>query len=526
MPGNVPKERISVPSEKEALTPYTSETNGFGKKNSNGGISQERQQIRLRPKLGLFNGCAIIIGVIIGSGIFISPKGVLIHAGSPLLSIALWTGCGLFSMLGALCYAELGTRIPKSGGDYVYISEAFGPLPAFLFLWIALLIVNPTSNAVIALTFAQYVLKPFFPDCPVPETPVRIIAASIIVLLTFVNCANVRWSTRTQDWSMITKVVALALIVAAGLLNVILGKSETLNQETLLEDSNFSPVHLALAFYSGVFSFSGWNYLNFVTEEIREPHKNLPRAIYISLPSVTLIYILVNMAYFSALSPHEILESDAVAVTFAARVLGPLAVLVPFFVACSCVGSLNGIIFTSSRMFFAGARDGLLPELLAMINIDCLTPTPSLIFLGASSIAMLAFADVYVLINYLAFAESSVITCAVAGLIRLRLQDARSKKKDAGSDQLESNENIIQFPLFVPVIFFLICLYILFVPLLIQPTELFIAIGIIASGVPFYFLFVRWHCKPQLFYRPWIEMTRSAQKLLLCVTDETALSTT
>ncbi|KAF7637019.1 hypothetical protein Mgra_00003598 [Meloidogyne graminicola] len=523
MPGN--GERISVPSEKESLTLNAPETNGFGNKSSIK-LLQERKQIRLRPKLGLFNGCAIIIGVIIGSGIFISPKGnkiqliiiknykkgVLIHAGSPLLSIALWAGCGLFSMLGALCYAELGTRIPKSGGDYVYISEAFGPLPAFLFLWIALLIVNPTSNAVIALTFAQYVLKPFFPSCPVPETPVRIIAASIIIILTFINCANVRWSTRTQDCSTITKVVALALIVAAGLLNV------------LLEDSNFSPVHLALAFYSGVFSFSGWNYLNFVTEEIREPHKNLPRAIYISLPSVTLIYILVNMAYFSALSSHEILESDAVAVTFASRVLGPLAVLVPFFVACSCVGSLNGIIFTSSRMFFAGARDGLLPELLAMINIDCLTPTPSLIFLGASSIAMLAFADVYVLINYLAFAESSVITCAVAGLIRLRLQDSRTKKKKMGTNQLETNENIIQFPLFVPILFFLICLYILFVPLLIQPTELLVAIAIICSGIPFYFLFVKCECKPQFIYRQWVELTRSAQKLLLCVTDETASS--
>jgi L-type amino acid transporter 5 len=364
----------------------------------------------------------------------------------------------------------------------------------------------------------------FFPECPVPETPVRIIAASIIVLLTFINCTNVRWSTRTQDWSTVTKIVALALIVVAGLVSILLGKSETLNQETLLEDSNFSPVHLALAFYSGVFSFSGWNYLNFVTEEIRQPHKNLPRAIYISLPSVTLIYILVNMAYFSVLSPHEILESDAVAVTFASRVFGPLSLLIPFFVACSCVGSLNGIIFTSSRMFFAGARDGLLPELLAMINIDCLTPTPSLIFLSASSIAMLAFADVYVLINYLAFAESSVITCAVAGLIRLRLQDIKTKKKEVSSDQFESNENIIQFPLFVPIIFFLICLYILFVPLLIQPTELLVAIAIIVSGVPFYFLFVKWECKPEFLYRHWIEMTRSAQKLLLCVTDETSVS--
>lgn len=469
-------------------------------------------RIRLKPKLGLFNGCAIIIGVIIGSGIFISPKGVLLHTGSPLLSIVVWTSCGLFSLLGALCYAELGTRIPKSGGDYVYISEAFGSLPAFLFLWIALLIVNPTSNAVIALTFAQYALKPFFPHCSVPDGPVRFIAGAIIALLTFVNCANVRWATRTQDCSTITKIVALSVIVCAGALYVLMGKSDTFDLETLSEQSNYNPVHLALAFYSGVFSFSGWNYLNFVTEEIREPHKNLPRAIYISLPVVTSIYILANLAYFSVLTPQEILDSDAVAVTFADRVLGPLAGLVPFFVACSCIGSLNGIIFTSSRMFFAGARDGLLPELLAMINVDCFTPMPSLIFLGASSIAMLAIADVYVLINYLAFAESLVVTCAVAGLIKLRM--CGGPKKDGQEQQG------IQFPIIIPWLFFLICLYILIVPLMIQPTELLVAIAIICTGLPFYFVFVRWRNKPRCLYNPWIRCTQMAQKLLLCVADE------
>lgn len=162
-------------------------------------------------------------------------------------------------------------------------------MPAFLFLWISLLIVNPTSNAVIALTFAQYVLKPLFPHCSTPEAPVRLVAGCVIgewlqchhlpislipsALLTFVNCANVRWATRTQDWSTVVKIGALIVIVAAGLLHVLIGNSETFDLEALTEDSNLEPVSIALAFYSGVFSFSGWNYLNFVTEEIREPHK-------------------------------------------------------------------------------------------------------------------------------------------------------------------------------------------------------------------------------------------------------------
>lgn len=132
--------------------------------------------------------------------------------------------------------------------------------------------------------------------------------------------------------------------------------------------------------------------MNFVTEEIKDPHRNLPRAIYISLPAVTIIYMLVNCAYFAVLTPVEILESPAVAFTFADRVLGPVKHLMPLFVAISCIGSVNGIIFTSSRMFFAGARDGQLPELLAMISIRYFTPVPSLLILCILSVLMLNFA--------------------------------------------------------------------------------------------------------------------------------------
>lgn len=145
---------------------------------SNGDSSSNDSRIALKPEIGLFSSVTIIVGCIVGSGIFLSPKSVLDNAGSVGMSMVVWVVSGIFSLIGALCFAELGTTIPKSGGEYAYIMASFGDLPAFVLLWVTLIIINPTGQTIVALTFAYYVVQPFYPteDCPPPDIFVRLMA--------------------------------------------------------------------------------------------------------------------------------------------------------------------------------------------------------------------------------------------------------------------------------------------------------------------------------------------------------------
>ncbi|KAA0183610.1 Blood-brain barrier large neutral amino acid transporter [Fasciolopsis buskii] len=449
-------------------------------------------EVQLRRELSLLNGVTIVIGTIIGSGIFVTPKGVLEFSGESVgISIVIWILSGVVSLLGALCYAELGTTITKSGGDYAYIKEAFGDIPGFVQLWVNIIMICPTAQAIVSLTFAYYALQPIFPTCPPPRLAVQLLAALCITLLTWVNVMKVRWVARIQDVFTGAKLLALTTVTFTGIVLLCMGRGG--NFEDFFSSKPIGASDIALAFYSGLFAFAGWQTLNIVSEELEDPAKNLPRAIFISLSIVTIIYVLSNMAYFTVLRPLEILESNAVAVTFAGRIYGRFAWIIPVSVSLSCFGGVNGLLFTSGRLNFVGAREGQLPPILGMIHVKRKIPVPAILFTSFLSLVMLLLPDMGVLVNYLSFVQWLSVAGSVLALLWLRRTRPHIPRT-------------IKLPPVIPLAFLMVCIFLLIVPLMAKPREIGIGLLIVLSAVPVYTIGESWQRKQGAFTHSYGEL--------------------
>ncbi|CAH2103455.1 unnamed protein product [Euphydryas editha] len=461
------------------------------------------ERVKMRKQLGLLEGVAIILGIIFGSGIFISPKEVLEKTGSVWGALSVWAACGVLATFGAMSYAELGTTLAQSGGDYHYINEAFGPLPAFLYLWDANLVFVPSTNAIMSSTFANNLLEPIFPNCPIDPLSRKLIAAVTICFLTFINAYDVKFTTRIQNVFMFTKISALVIIIVGGIVWMAGGGVE--HFENGWEGTKTSVSDWSVAFYSGIFSYSGWNYLNFMTEELRDPFVNLPRAIYISLPLVTAIYLLANVSYIAVLGPTGVRATEAIAVDFAVSALGVLKWAMPTLVAIAVLGGLSVHIMTSSRMCFVGARNGHMPELLAHINVKCMSPLPSLVFLMLISLIMLIPNNLTSLITYCTVVESFFTLLSCSAVLWLRYKKPHLVRP-------------IKVSLWMPIVFVTVCVVLLIVPIVSEPVAVVAGALMTLAGVPVFYLFVK--NEPKVVKVVSTKFTHFCQKLFLSAVED------
>ncbi|CAG8548374.1 8439_t:CDS:2 [Funneliformis caledonium] len=447
----------------------------------------QRRPTSLEKEVTFFNGLTLVVGLMIGSGIFASPGPVALHAGSVGMSLVVWIVCGFLACTGALTYAELGSEIPLSGGEHAYLNHAYGSLLAFLYSWTAITCLKPGSNAIIAVIFAEYINRIVYhsafnvnlPD----ETRVwlnKIVASLCIIIISFINAYSVRLATRTQDIFTALKLITLAVIAVIGF--VVLGKGGFTNnfEGDVFEGSSTRTSDYALAFYSGLWAYDGWNNVNYVTGEMKNPARDLPRVIMVGLPIVIVCYTLANVAYYAVLPSSVVTNTNTIALDFGRKVFGPVGgVIFALCVAASCFGAANGSIFTGSRLIYVAAREGYLPSFLGKVHGTWNTPTAALIMQAVLTIVMIIPGTFLTLLNFVSVAAWIFYFLTSFGLLILRWREPDLRRP-------------YKVWLSTPIIFCCVAIFLVIMPFARVPLQSLAAIGFILAGVPFWYIRVKY----------------------------------
>ncbi|OAF71853.1 hypothetical protein A3Q56_00403, partial [Intoshia linei] len=375
---------------------------------------------QLKRKLGLFSGVCVIVGILIGSGIFISPVNMLVGTKNIGASLILWIVCGLISLIGSICFAELGCYFKESGALYIYIKNGCNDFWGFHVLWCTMIILYPATIATIAITASNNFIQLANIGCNQKPNHLAVILLSITIigLVTSFNVISVRFSMFVQNFLTIVKVSILFVIIGIGFYNISIGKTQNLSTSFDGITTSISGDYVS-ALYNGLFAYAGWYSLNFMTEELINPYVNLRRSIYIALPFVTIIYFFTNFAYFTELSYEEMINSNAVAISFAYKFNKIFSYSIPFFVGCSTFGGLNGALLSVPRMCYVAGRKGDLPQIFSLVH-STNTPGFSVIFIGIVSCCFLFTESVDSLVVAFTFVESAAILICVMVLIHIR----------------------------------------------------------------------------------------------------------
>ena len=352
----------------------------------------------LRRTLTARDVAVITVGTVIGSGIFLTPGGVLRSSGSVGVSMLVWMGGGLLTLLGALTYAELGCSRPGAGGLYAYIRDAFGPAAAFTFGWTLFVVIGSGSVATLAVAAGDNLAAVM----PLGEAGKKIVAVAIIAGLALINVRGTRQSTDALGIATLLKVLVLTLLIIA---LPLLGSGWS-RIDAVWPERVSGPVLSGglLAMVSVLWAYEGWQYATFVGGEVIDPQRNFPRGLMLGAAALVIIYVLVNLGYLAALGPAGVAASSAVASESVGAIFGPVAArLVAIPVLVSIISAAHGLILTAARVFHAMARDRAFFAKLGEVHPRYGTPAFSIIALSAWS-AVLALSGTFnTLLTYVVF---------------------------------------------------------------------------------------------------------------------------
>ncbi len=440
----------------------------------------------LKRELGPWAAASIVVGTVIGSGIFLVPRAMVQRVGTPEMVFAVWIFGGLLSLAGALTYAELAAALPEAGGEYAYLREAYGPMWGFLYSWTQMWVAKSGSIATLATAFFYY-LTTFFPDLdtvfyriPLPLGPGggplefrwgQLLAMALILALAWLNYFGVKVGGNVQVVVTAVKVGLIAGIIVAG---VFFG---TAHAPAAAPVAPLTTAGFFAALVAALWAYDGWNNVSMVASEVRDPQRNLPRSLIWGTAGVIGIYLLANAAYFHVLSASEVAASPRVAAEMMQRIFSaPGAGAVSIAAMISIFAALNGSILSGSRVPYAAARDGYFFPALARVHPRHHTPSVSILALCAWAALLVLSGRYEQLFTYVIFASWILYGMTTASVIVLR-----RKRPD-----LPRPYRTLGYPV-VPILFVGVASVLILSTLMDSPRESIMGIALILLGLPFYF---------------------------------------
>jgi APA family basic amino acid/polyamine antiporter len=426
---------------------------------------------QLSRRLGLFDATMIVMGGIIGSGIFMNPSVVAIQVHTPFLILGAWVVGGLVALIASFIWAELSAVRPEVGGQYAYLREAFHPGVAFLYGWVLLLVIQTGGMAAVAVTFSRY-----FVELTGLHLNYSIVAATVLTALTLINCLGVRAGSTVQSVLMVLKILAILMLVGCGLL---LAKSAP--GSTALLDQPPS-LGLLTAFGAAMvpvlFSYGGWQTATFVAGEIKEPSKNLPRGLILGVGGVVVLYLAANVVYLRVLGVSELALSKAPASEVMRLALGDIgAIAIAAGIAISTLGFLSQSMLTAPRVYFAMAKDGIFFMSVGAINTRTKAPVVAIALQGALAIVIALVGKYEQILDYVVsmdFIFFGLTACCIFVFRR------RGNANQTGT-------RIPGHP-FSTILFILVCWLVVINTIYHTPKNTLIGVAILLAGIPAYMI--------------------------------------